>query len=107
MDRLTKRVDGHAVFPSELVGATLLPDNPVMSRLLNALADYEDAEEQGRLVRLKDDEEFVRCRDCKHAVMTYSGEAKYCREWAMDDAVYLPGDYFCASGKRKDETQAE
>ena len=42
MERLTRKVDGKIVFPSELVGVTLTPDNVVLHELLCRLADYED-----------------------------------------------------------------
>lgn len=44
----------------------------------------------------------VRCRDCKYARMTYDGECKYCDIWFPDEAEYMDGDYYCASGERKD-----
>lgn len=42
MKRLTRRVDGSVVFPSELVGVTITPDNEYMYALLQHLAAYED-----------------------------------------------------------------
>lgn len=48
----------------------------------------------------------IRCRDCKHAMMTYSGECKYCKMWmqdGIDDALYLDGDFYCAFAERKGE----
>mgnify|MGYP006935593332 CR=1 FL=1 len=45
MERLTKRSgDGGIVFPEELVGVTLTPDNRTMYKLLCRLAAYEDTE---------------------------------------------------------------
>lgn len=52
MDRLTQRKDGAVIFPSELVGVTVTPDNGTLFRILTKLAAYEDAEESGGLVRL-------------------------------------------------------
>ena len=56
--------------------------------------------------------ELVRCKDCKHAVLTSKGEAKYCQFWQEDedgnfggDPLYLDGDFFCAGGERR-ETNA-
>lgn len=46
--------------------------------------------------------EVVRCRDCKYARMTVKGECKYCDIWSPDEAAYMDGDYYCASGERKD-----
>jgi len=46
--------------------------------------------------------EVVRCRDCKYALMTVKGECKYCDIWFPDEAEYMDGDYYCASGERKD-----
>ena len=47
--------------------------------------------------------EVVRCKDCKHAHMTYGGECKYCDMWVEDgEALYLDGDFFCAYGERRE-----
>lgn len=51
----------------------------------------------------KDMVEVVRCKDCKHAHMTYGGECKYCDMWEEDgEALYLEGDFFCAYGERRE-----
>lgn len=44
MERLTRRIDGSLVFPSELVGVTMTPDNEYIYALLQRLAAYEDTE---------------------------------------------------------------
>ena len=48
--------------------------------------------------------DIVRCRDCKHAHMTYGGDCKYCDMWKDDDdfciELYLDGDFYCAYGER-------
>lgn len=53
--------------------------------------------------------ELVRCKDCKYAILTYSGECKYCEKRMDDDGgmdqLYLPGDWYCADGERKDGEQ--
>ena len=50
-------------------------------------------------------EPLVRCKDCKYAHLTLSGECKYCDMWKDEDddyvELYLDGDYYCASGERK------
>ena len=46
--------------------------------------------------------EVVRCKDCKHAHMTMDGYCKYCDIWFPDEKEYMPGDYYCASGEKKD-----
>ena len=58
---------------------------------------------------LKEQPEIVRCKDCKHAVLTTSGEVKYCKCWQSDedgtyggDPLYLDGNYYCADGERRD-----
>ena len=43
MERLTKIIDGGVVFPRELLGVTLTPDDDYMHKLLTRLAAYEDA----------------------------------------------------------------
>ena len=42
MERLTKKIDSYTVFPEELIGVTLVPDNPIMCKMLLRLAAYED-----------------------------------------------------------------
>lgn len=43
MERLTKRVDGSLVFPSELIGIMMTPSNGAMYQILTRLAAYEDS----------------------------------------------------------------
>ena len=42
MERLTKRIDGRLVFPSELIGVMMTPSNATMCQILTRLAAYED-----------------------------------------------------------------
>ena len=42
MERLTKKIDSYTVFPAEIIGVTLVPDNPIMCKMLLRLAAYED-----------------------------------------------------------------
>ena len=42
MDRLTKRIDGRLVFPSELIGVMMTPSKDTMCQILTRLAAYED-----------------------------------------------------------------
>ena len=42
MERLTKRIDGRLVFPSELIGVMMTPSNDPMFQILTRLAAYED-----------------------------------------------------------------
>lgn len=48
----------------------------------------------------------VRCKECKHAHMTYEGLCKHCDAWKDDDGIclelYVSGDYYCADGERKE-----
>ena len=49
--------------------------------------------------------EVVRCKECKHAHMTYSGECKYCQldiDKGLTEATYRSGDWFCADGERRE-----
>ena len=46
--------------------------------------------------------DIVHCKDCKYASLTYSGEAKYCKKFETDDALYLPPSFYCAYGERKE-----
>lgn len=59
---------------------------------------------------LRDQSEIVRCKDCKHAVLTTKGEVKYCQFWQEDedgnfggDPLYLDSDFFCAGGERAND----
>lgn len=63
-----------------------------------------------KAVPAADVEPVVRCRDCRFSHMTYDGECKYCDCFAnkdengeLDETLYLPGDFFCAYGERKDK----
>ena len=51
--------------------------------------------------------DIVRCKECKHAHMTYGGDCKYCDMWKDDDdfciELYLDGDFYCAYGEREGE----
>lgn len=54
--------------------------------------------------------ELIRCMDCKHAVLTYDGEVKYCKFWQGEedgsyggDPLYLDGDFYCAAAEKKEE----
>jgi len=47
----------------------------------------------------------IRCRDCRHSMMTYDGECKYCSQWiqeGIDEALYLDGDFYCAFAEKKE-----
>lgn len=52
---------------------------------------------------LNEQPEIICCRDCKYAHMTYDGECKYCDVWFSDEAMYVDGDYYCASAKRRED----
>lgn len=52
--------------------------------------------------------EVVRCKDCKHASLTYDGECKYCQRWkekydGESVSLYLDGDFYCAWGERRED----
>ena len=98
MERLTRKVDGKIVFPSELVGVTLTPDNVVLHELLCRLADYEDTGltpeqcENAKVIieaSFSDVAPVVRCKDCRYFKM-YK-----CR------MGYSSHDDFCSYGERK------
>ena len=42
MERITRRIGSSVVFPNELLGVSLAPDNAYMYKLLTRLAAYED-----------------------------------------------------------------
>ena len=50
--------------------------------------------------------EIIRCKDCKYAHLTVSGECKYCDAWTDDDGypmeIYEDGDFFCGNAERKE-----
>lgn len=75
---------------------------PDVRFIVSELAKQHDIEDAGR-------EPVILCKNCKHAVLTYSGDVKYCTFWQSDedgdycgDPLYLDGDFYCAAGMRKD-----
>ena len=60
----------------------------------------------GELEEFEYVQKLVRCKECKHAHMTYGGDCKYCDMWKDDDdfciELYLDGDFYCAYGERKE-----
>lgn len=48
----------------------------------------------------------VRCNECRFAHLTYDGSCKQCEKAIDDDdnmlTLYLPGDFFCGYGERKE-----
>lgn len=63
-------------------------------------------DDKGLIHRREIGQELIRCKECKHAHMTYDGLCKYCDTWKDDDGnlleLYLDGDYYCADGERKE-----
>ena len=88
--------------------------------LIQIIRDYEhnyaalyEANERGIKAAekmMKESVEVVRCRDCVYAQLTYDGDCKYCERLIADcdvhEAVYFPGDFYRADGKRKEENDA-
>ena len=94
MERLTRKVDGKIVFPFELVGVTLTPDNVVLHELLCRLADYEDTgltpgdikelldvavSKTNKVLRLKEELHAMKNELCQ-----YCGKYKQAHEGACD-----------------------
>lgn len=71
----------------------------------DALISVRDVLRLISVIQTVDAVEVVRCKDCKHATLTYQGECKYCDFWQEEggDSLYLDGDFFCAAGERRDE----
>lgn len=48
--------------------------------------------------------EIIRCKDCRYAKMTHTGECKYCTyladNFGIDDAVYFEGNDYCSHAER-------
>lgn len=86
MGELTTAVDNEVMKAVQKVGVDVNKEE-----LLKALELYHN---------------LVRCKECKHAHMTYDGLCKYCDTWKDDDGnlleLYLDGDYYCADGERKE-----
>lgn len=57
--------------------------------------------------RFTDAVEVVRCKECKHSVMTTDGQVKYCKNHdpLCRDKLYYDADFFCADGDRKEVTE--
>ena len=45
-------------------------------------------------------EEVVRCRDCKHAITSYTDGLPRCAGPLVMEATLVPADCFCAWGER-------
>lgn len=58
VERLTKKIGDAVAFPTELVGATMTPDNAIMHSILTRLAAYEDTD-----LRPEDCTEYKRFED--------------------------------------------
>ena len=110
MERLTRKVDGKTVFPSELVGVTLTPDNVVLHELLCRLADYEDTGltpeqcENAKVIieaAFSDVAPVVRCKNCKYS---YSNSFSAASGVALctSSGQLMQQDDFCSYGERKD-----
>ena len=59
-------------------------------------------------------EEIIHCKDCKHAILTYRNEVKYCKAWQADEyegyggeALYLDADFFCGFAEKKDSNPVQ
>lgn len=52
---------------------------------------------------VKENEPFVYCKDCKYAYLTYDGFCKSCDKFPELEEPYFPGDFYCASGERKED----
>lgn len=94
MERLTKKIDSCTVFPEELVGVTLVPDNPIMCKMLLRLAAYEDTglmpgdieellkmavAKTDKVLRLEEDLHAMKNELCQHC-----GKYKQAHEGACD-----------------------
>ena len=78
------------------------------SRVKNAEPVTIDVVQNTRtLLREAPSIDIVRCKECKHAHMTYGGDCKYCDMWKDDDdfciELYLDGDFYCSYGEREGE----
>lgn len=90
-DKYIKRADALQHFENYTPGGSVVKED-----VINGLKEIPAA----------DVAPVIRCRDCKHVMMTYSGECKYCKMWmqdGIDDALYLDGDFYCAFAERKGE----
>lgn len=78
--------------------------DPSYTDPLNVLTEVR---EKVRALPTIDAVPVIRCRDCKHALLTYDGDAKYCRFWDdkydVSTSLYLDGDFYCAWAERKEE----
>lgn len=97
MERLTKKIDRCTVFPEELVGVTLVPDNPIMCKLLLRLAAYEDTgltpgdikelldvavSKTNKILRLKEELHAMKnelCQYCGKYKQAHEGTCDGCR----------------------------
>ena len=82
----------------------LIDMEKVLSELCLSHKDiiYIDKNETAERIRKIPSIDIVRCKECKHAHMTYGGDCKYCDMWKDDDdgciELYLDGDFLKAKG---------
>lgn len=86
-------------------GARMNDDLDAMVRIARAIeafklpTDLDCVIQSKPIIELEITEEIIKCKNCKYAHMTYSGECKYCDMW--DESLYVPGDFFCAFAELK------
>ena len=71
MERLTKRIDGRLVFPSEIIGVMMTPSNDTMFQILTRLAAYEDTGLEPEEIKVRE--------AAKYNAGYYHGDEDRCR----------------------------
>lgn len=81
----------------------LLEGKPAEYIVVNPVA-IEAEFEDGRVVRYPQEirERIVRCRDCKHAIMSYQDGHPRCSGPMVTEATLVDPDGFCAWGEERD-----
>lgn len=108
--QMSKNIDELSLKAVQRVGIDVDKDK-LLAALKQDAKRYREAYANGYDTGYQErDEEIIRCKECKHAVLTTNGEVKYCKFWQEDedgnfsgDPLYLDGDFFCKGGERRDD----
>lgn len=49
----------------------------------------------------------IKCKDCRHAILTSDGMCKYCTSGIFVTELYVDGDFYCANAERKEKHNNE
>lgn len=87
----------------------LIDADALIAAINKSIFDADDKEWYLTLLANAPSFDFVRCKECKKAHLTYDGDCKYCDEWKDDDdnyiEVYHDGNHYCSYGERRESDE--